>query len=174
MLVVGEESGFRTESCVWLLGLSMGSDMAFPGRALGGSCSPHTRRGAQTVHALWGGVSPSCRLRPPGQLGSCVCVCILSLGVPCGDMLVGASPQALLRETSLLRGLAETLSARGLSISPLLSLPLSLPCPPGSSASRRLWGEADAFGLGLLPGEMHLSVLRSWQLISVCRPALVQ
>ena len=133
LLVVGEESGFRPESCVWVLGLRMGSDMAFPGRALRGSCSPHTRRGAQTVHrALWGGVSPSRRLRPPGQLGSCVCICILSLGVPCGDMLVGASPQALLRETSLLRGLAETLSARGLSISPLLSLPSSLPSPPGS------------------------------------------
>lgn len=135
LLVVGEKSGFRPESCVWFSGLSIGSDMAFPGRALGGSCSPRTRRGAQTVHrGLWGAVSPSHRLRPPGQPDSCVCVCILSLGPLVESCWWGALPQALLRETSLLRGLAETLSAHGLGTSPLLSLPSSLSSARGSSA----------------------------------------
>lgn len=167
LLVVGGESGFRPESCVLLSGLSMGSDMAFPGRALGGSCSPRTRRGAQTVRrGLWGGVSHSRRLRPPGQPDSLVCVCILSLGAPCGDVLVGALPQAFLRETSLLRGLAETLSACGLGTSPVPSL-----IPP---LCTWVLCKADAFGLGLLRGEMHLSVPRSWQLVSVCWRALAQ
>ena len=154
-------------TAVVLSGLSMGSDMAFPGRALGGSCSPRTRRGAQTVRrGLWGGVSHSRRLRPPGQPDSLVCVCILSLGAPCGDVLVGALPQAFLRETSLLRGLAETLSACGLGTSPVPSL-----IPP---LCTWVLCKADAFGLGLLRGEMHLSVLRSWQLVSVCWRALAQ
>lgn len=136
LLVVGEESGFRPASCVWLWGLSMGSDTAFPGWALGGSCPARHRRGAETVHrGLWRGVSPSHGLGPPSRL-LCVRVCILSLRAPCGDLLVGASPQAFLRETSLLRGLAETLSG------PLLPCPFPPPSPlrvGPPRGGRRLW-----------------------------------
>ena len=100
---------------------------------------------------------------------SCVCVCILSLRAPCGDLLVGASPQAFLREISLLEGLG---------VDPFCTWTwyLSSPVPPllPPLCAWVLLGEADAFGSGLLRGEMHLSVLRSWQLLSAFWPAWVQ